>query len=157
MGLLSFLGFADGSELAIGSKVPTVVQVNQDGRPVDLGSLKGLVLVYFYPKADTPGCTRQACSLRNSYTELTEKGVQVFGASHDTAEAQKRFKDKYHLPFTLLADHDGKVAAAFGVPTLAGITKRQAYLFKDGILAWRNLSAPTDKQAAEVLALLPTL
>jgi peroxiredoxin Q/BCP len=108
-------------------------------------------LVYFYPKADTPGCTKQACSLRDSFAVLTEKKVQVFGASLDDAAAQKAFQQKYKLPFTLLADKGGKVADAFGVPHSMGFAKRQAFLFKDGKLVWRDLSASTDQQAADVL------
>lgn len=157
MGFLSFLGLAAASELQIGTRIPSVTQLNQEGAPVDLGSVKGITLVYFYPKADTPGCTRQACSLRDAYAQLTQKGIQVFGVSHDTVGSQKKFKDKHHLPFTLLADSDSKVANAFGVPNLLGITKRQAYLFKNGILVWRNLSAPTDQQAAEILSVMANL
>lgn len=153
MGLLAFFGFgASAAELEVGAKLPAVTQLNESGQPVDLGKLTGTVLVYFYPKADTPGCTKQACSLRDAYSQLT--GVQIFGVSRDSVEAQQKFKLKYQLPFTLLADKDGTVAKAFGVPTLAGFTKRQAYLFRDGTLIWRNLSAPTDKQAAEVLEVL---
>ena len=155
MGLLAFLGLdSSATELQVGSKIPAVTQLNESGQPVDLGTLRRTVLVYFYPKADTPGCTKQACSLRDAYSELTEKGVQIFGVSHDSVESQKSFKQKYQLPFTLLADNDSKVATAFGVPSLMGFTKRQAYLFKEGTLVWRNLSAPTDKQAAEILAFL---
>lgn len=155
MGLLAFLGFgASAEELQLGAKLPAVTQLNEAGQPVDLGKLSGTLLVYFYPKADTHGCTKQACSLRDAYAQLTEKGVQVFGVSHDSVESQRKFKQKYQLPFTLLADKDSIVAKAFGVPALAGFTKRQAYLFKDGVLVWRNLSAPTERQAAEVLEVL---
>ena len=75
---------------------------------------------------------------------------EVLG-SMDTVAAQKSFKDKYKLPFTLLADKDGKVADAFGVPHETGFAKRQAFLFKDGKLVWRDLAASTDEQAADVL------
>jgi peroxiredoxin Q/BCP len=115
---------------------------------------KGYVLVYFYPKADTPGCTKQACSLRDAYETITGKGVKVFGVSLDSVEAQKAFADKYKLPFTLLADKQGKVADAFGVPHLAGFAKRQAFLFLDGKLVWRDLAAATDQQAADVLKVI---
>ena len=85
---------------------PRVGAVDQDGRAVKLEDLykKGLTLVYFYPKAGTPGCTKQACSLRDSYEELTKQGVQVIGVSMDKAESQKKFQEKNKLPFTLLAD-----------------------------------------------------
>jgi len=139
-----------------GAALPAVSCLDQAGKEVKLAETgaKGYVLVYFYPKADTPGCTKQACSLRDSYESITNKGVKVFGVSMDTVEAQKAFAEKYKLPFTLLADKEGKVADAFGVPHIAGFSKRQAFLFLDGKLVWRDLSASTDQQAADVLAYL---
>lgn len=139
-----------------GAAVPSVSCVDQIGKEVKLAesAAKGYVLVYFYPKADTPGCTKQACSLRDAYETITGKGVKVFGVSLDSVEAQKAFADKYKLPFTLLADKQGKVADAFGVPHLAGFAKRQAFLFLDGKLVWRDLAAATDQQAADVLKVI---
>jgi peroxiredoxin Q/BCP len=140
--------------LAEGAQLPAVTVAGDDGAELDLAKAggSGWMLVYFYPKADTPGCTKQACSLRDAWAELTAKGVKVFGVSMDKVAAQKAFRAKYQLPFTLLADQDAKVADAFGVPHVAGFAKRQAFLFKDGKLVWRDLSAATAKQAAEVLA-----
>ena len=139
--------------LETGAALPAVTAKDQDGKEVKLADsgAKGYTLVYFYPKADTPGCTKQACSLRDSYAQLTEKKVTVFGVSVDKVEDQKAFKDKYKLPFTLLADTETKVADAFGVPHDTGKTKRQAFLFKDGKLVWKDLEASTDEQAADVL------
>lgn len=139
-----------------GAAVPTVACPDQSGKEVKLAEVaaKGYVLVYFYPKADTPGCTKQACSLRDSYEKITEKGVKIFGSSMDSVEAQKAFAEKYKLPFSLLADKEGKVADSFGVPHVAGFAKRQAFLFLDGKLVWRDLSASTDQQAADVLAVI---
>jgi peroxiredoxin Q/BCP len=150
--LFSLLGKAD--ELALGAKLPAVSGQDQDGKPVDLAAAgaKGWTLVYFYPKADTPGCTKQACSIRDAYAKLTDEGVRVFGVSADDVAAQKAFQKKYKLPFELIADRDKKVMDAFGVPHLTGFAKRQAYLFKDGELVWRDLAASTEKQAADVLA-----
>ncbi len=147
---------AQAEPIDTGAELPAVAVPDQDGKAVNLAetAAKGWTLVYFYPKADTPGCTKQACSLRDSFAELTEKGVKVFGASLDDAAAQKAFQEKYKLPFTLLADKEAKLAGAFGVPHAGGFTKRQAFLFKDGKLVWRDLSASTDKQAADVLAWL---
>ncbi|MEY4245567.1 MAG: hypothetical protein RLZZ245_3152, partial [Verrucomicrobiota bacterium] len=116
----------------------------------------GYLLVYFYPKADTPGCTKQACSLRDSYVALTERGVKIYGVSMDKVKSQKAFKDKYKLPFDLLADADGTVVDAFGVPKTMGFSKRQAFLFKDGKLVWSDMSASTEEQAADVLKFLGT-
>jgi len=144
--------------LALGSALPAVEQKNQNDQIVKLAEAgaKGYTLVYFYPKADTPGCTKQACSLRDSYVALTEKGVKIFGVSADKVPAQKAFKDKYKLPFDLLADSDAKIIDAFGVPKTLGFAKRQAYLFKDGKLVWSDTSASTEKQADDVLKFLAT-
>ncbi len=144
--------------IKVGASLPAVEQQNQDGKTVKLAEVgaKGYLLVYFYPKADTPGCTKQACSIRDSYAKLTDKGVTTYGVSMDKVPAQKAFKDKYKLPFDLLADPKGKVVDAFGVPKMMGFSKRQAYLFKDGKLVWSDLSASTEKQAADVLAFLAT-
>lgn len=136
-----------------GAPLPAITAKDQDDKEVKLDEAgkDGFTLVYFYPKADTPGCTKQACSLRDSYAALTDKKVNVYGVSMDTVEAQKAFKDKYKLPFTLLSDKEGKVADAFGVPHVGGFAKRQAFLFKEGKLVWRDLTAATDEQAADVL------
>jgi peroxiredoxin Q/BCP len=116
------------------------------------------VVVYFYPKADTPGCTKQACSLRDAFATLTEKGVTVYGVSHDGVAAQKDFHKKYKLPFDLLADEKKELSKAFGVPSnQLGMASRQAFLIKDGKIVWRDLKASTDKQADDVLAALAGL
>src|ERR1035438_6468288 len=97
------------AELKVGDKAPEVTGVTETGQKVNLAdvySKQTYTLVYFYPKADTPGCTAQGCSLRDGYESLTDKGVAVVGVSHDDVAAQKAFKDKYHLPFTLIADTD---------------------------------------------------
>jgi thioredoxin-dependent peroxiredoxin len=105
-----------------------------------------------YPKAMSPGCTAQACSLRDSYTELQQKGVKIFGISLDTIESQKEFQEKDHLPFELLSDKDKRVTSAFGVPLIQDSrATRQAYLFKDGKLVWLDTKASTDKQAQDLL------
>lgn len=151
-----FASQAVAEPLEVGAPLPAVTQKNQDDQIVKLPEVgaTGYLLVYFYPKADTPGCTKQACSLRDSYAALGEKGVKTFGVSMDGVKAQKAFKDKYKLPFDLLADSDGTVVDAFGVPKMMGFSKRQAFLFKDGKLVWRDLSAATDKQAEDVLKFL---
>jgi peroxiredoxin Q/BCP len=103
----------------------------------------------------TPGCTAQACSLRDSYTELQQKGVKIFGVSLDSVDTQKKFKDEDRLPFELLSDKDKRVTSAFGVPLIKdSFATRQAYLFKDGKLVWMDTKASTDKQAQDLLAVL---
>ncbi len=151
-----FAANALGQPIEIGASIPSVSQKNQNDKLVDLAAhgKTGYLLVYFYPKADTPGCTKQACSLRDSYAVLTEKKVRILGVSSDTAKSQKAFQEKYKLPFDLLADDDSKVIDAFGVPKTIGFAKRQAFLFKDGKLVWKDLSAATDKQAEDVLKIV---
>jgi thioredoxin-dependent peroxiredoxin len=158
MSILSFLGFK-ASALDLGEAAPALTALDQDSKPVQFAETykKGVTLVYFYPKADTPGCTAEACSLRDNYDDLRARGLQVIGVSEDKAESQKKFQDKYKLPFTLIADHDGAVAKAFGVPTVMGFAKRQSFLIKDGKVVWRDLSASTGKQADDVRKALESL
>jgi peroxiredoxin Q/BCP len=139
-----------------GAALPSVSQKNDEGEIVKLSEAgaTGYMLVYFYPKADTPGCIKQACSLRDAYAKLSDQGVKVYGVSKDGIKSQKAFREKYNLPFNLLADEDGSIVKAFGVPVTLGFTKRQAFLFKDGKLVWRDLSASTEKQAADVIDFL---
>ena len=155
-GIIALGAAATAKPLAEGAQIPAVTQKNQNGQEVNLAEAgaAGYTLVYFYPKADTPGCTKQACSLRDAYQTLTDKGVKVFGVSMDAVEKQKAFQEKYKLPFELLADTDGVVADAFDVPRIGGFTKRQAFLFEDGKLVWRDLSASTDKQAEDILKVI---
>lgn len=136
-------------------EAPKVEAKDQNGNVVKLEDVykKGVTLVYFYPKADTPGCTAQACSLRDAYTDLTKAGIHVIGVSTDSVEAQKKFEKKHQLPFTLLADPDGKVLEAFGVKKipLVGLATRQAFLVKEGKVIWHDAKASTVEQAADVL------
>jgi peroxiredoxin Q/BCP len=144
-------------KLKIGDPVPQVEAQDQDGRLVNLAEAagSGYFLVYFYPKAFTPGCTAQACSLRDAYGELQSKGVKIVGVSLDSVDSQKRFRQQESLPFELLSDRDKKVTGAFGVPIIVNsFASRQAYLFKDGKLIWMDTKASTDKQAQDVLAVL---
>jgi peroxiredoxin Q/BCP len=159
--LLSFVPFvgAQATPLEIGAQAPNIQAIDQDGATVSLGDLyqKGRVLVFFYPKASTPGCTAQACSLRDEFAVLKEKGVEVLGVSTDSVAAQKNFKEKHNLPFSLIADEDAAVVKAFGVPTRGNFASRQAFLVQDGKIVWRDLSASTSKQAQDVMAALETL
>jgi len=140
-------------------EVPEVKATDQDGNPVSLSELsrEGFLLVYFYPKADTPGCTAQACSLRDSYEKLTDQGVTVVGVSLDDRESQKKFQEKYDLPFLLIPDAEGKVADAFGVNHAGGYANREAFLIREGRVVWHDDSASTKKQAEDVLAQIEKL
>jgi len=158
--MLSFLGLkSDAQALSVGDEAPRLTALDQNGATVDLAAVyaEGPVLVYFYPKADTPGCTAQACSLRDASADFSGIGVRILGVSADTVEAQKKFAGKHRLPFTLLADHDNAVAKAFGVPTLMGFTKRQSFIVQDGKIAWIVESAKTGDHAQEVKTALQDL
>ncbi len=155
MSLLGFLGLTKSDLLTVGAPAPVVEVIDQDGNSLSLADVyrKGIVLLYFYPKADTPGCTAQACSLRDSFGDLKAIGVTVLGASIDTPAAQKRFQEKYSLPFPLVADNDGSLAKSFGVPTVLGLAaKRVAFLIRDGVVVWVDGNASTAKHADDVRA-----
>ena len=99
-----------------GSKVPNFTVNDQDGNTISLSDYKGKkLIVFFYPKANTPGCTVEACNLRDNYKELQDKGYSLLGVSADTERKQKNFSNKYNFPFPLLADVDKEVINAFGV------------------------------------------
>lgn len=103
------------AELKVGAKAPSFSLKDQDGKKVSLADFTGRkVLLYFYPRADTPGCTRQACSVRDAADELHEAGVAAVGISPDEPARQKKFADKYGLGFPLLSDPDHKAAQAYG-------------------------------------------
>jgi peroxiredoxin Q/BCP len=151
--ILSFFQTLLGAQpLEIGSPAPQVQALTDEGESIDFGEAlsSGTVLVFFYPKAMTGGCTKQACSLRDAWDELSARDVRIFGVSSDKAATQAEFRSKHSLPFTLIADTDGAVCDAFG----KGRWSRHAYIFQDGELVWRDLSASTSNQAADVLAAL---
>jgi thioredoxin-dependent peroxiredoxin len=100
----------------VGAIAPNFEAKTDADATVNLSDYRGKqVVLYFYPKADTPGCTTQACAFRDNYGAFEERDVVVLGASPDTVEEQKAFKEKYDLPFTLIADADHKVAELYGV------------------------------------------
>ena len=102
--------------LKAGDKVPEFSALDQDGNAVSLSDYKGKKLVvFFYPKASTPGCTAEACNLRDHYRELQDSGYSLLGVSADSQKKQANFRDKYEFPFPLLADEDRKVIETFGV------------------------------------------
>lgn len=157
MSLFSLLfGFARGEALKIGDKAPTLSATTDAGTTVNLGDVykkNNYTLVYFYPKAMTPGCTKQGCSLRDANAELAKRGVAIIGVSADSVEKQKQFKDEQHFPFTLIADTDKTVIKAFGQPGTA-LAAREAYLIdKSGKVVYHDLKQ-TDTQAEKVLEFL---
>jgi peroxiredoxin Q/BCP len=102
--------------MEINDKAPDFTSLDQDGNKISLKDYKGRwVVLYFYPRADTPGCTVEACGFRDSFKRVERAGAVVLGVSPDTPAAQKKFVDKYDLPFTLVADADKKICNAYSV------------------------------------------
>lgn len=154
-----FFATSHADPVKVGDPAPAVTGVTDTGTKLNLADVypqQPYTLVYFYPKADTPGCTKQGCSLRDGYEALLKKGVAVIGVSHDDVKAQADFKKKYDLPFTLIADTDKAVINAFGVPTrtvpaVGEFASRSAYLIKDGKIVYTDYKGTTDQQAKVIL------
>ena len=99
-----------------GDKAPAFTAKDQNGKEVSLADYKGKnVILYFYPKDDTPGCTAESCDFRDNYQSLLSKGFEVIGVSTDDEKSHKKFETKYSLPFTLIADNELKIVEAYGV------------------------------------------
>lgn len=112
----------------VGKPAPDITATAQDGTPVHLAALKGKrVVVYFYPKDETPGCTKEACSFRDNWQDIAKTGAVLIGISADTSDSHRAFAAHYKLPFLLLSDPDGKIGAAYGVP-FAGHHQRQTFV-----------------------------
>jgi len=124
------------SSLKVGDPAPDFTLPDQDGTPVSLSAAleKGPVILAFFPKAFTPGCTKQNSSFRDRYAEVAGKGAQVFGISTDSVETQRKFRAEYKLPYPLLSDADGKVSKAYsGTFPVLGFSNRANYVIgEDG-------------------------
>lgn len=103
--------------IEVGDKLPAFSLPNERGQTIDISNFVGQspLVIYFYPKDDTPGCTIEACSFRDQYQGFEDLGVKVFGISSDSPESHLRFKEKYRLPYTLLSDQDKQIQKLFGV------------------------------------------
>lgn len=149
--------------LDTGQRAPDFTLPDQEGRPVSLGDLAGgTTVLYFYPRADTPGCTTQACSIRDRGDEYRAAGARVVGVSPDPVDAIKRFHAKQGLDFTLLADEDHAVADAFGVWVTKkmygresmGVQRSTFILNEDGVVRHVIPKASPKTHDDEVLAVL---
>jgi len=158
--LIVFLGFRSismaGTLPEVGYKAPEFNLPSAKGEMVNLASLHGNWLVlYFYPKDDTPGCTKEACSFRDDLHVLEKLGAKVVGISVDDSNSHTEFAKKYHLPFPLLSDKDGAVARKYGALTNLGfikIAKRYTFLINpDGILKKKYLSVDTSRHSQEII------
>ena len=141
-----------------GTQAPDFELTSDDGSTVRLSELRGKpVVLYFYPKSDTPGCTRQACGIRDVWGELEQRGAVVLGVSADTKERQEKFKAKYRLPFTLLADPDGVAGEAYGVtkPDGGGFERSTFLIDSSGNVASIMRRVKPDEHAQQVLDRLP--
>jgi peroxiredoxin Q/BCP len=109
--------------IRVGDTAPDFTLPKQDGSSFTLKAVLGqkAVVLYFYPKDDTPGCTAEACSFRDAYEDFKEAGAEVVGISSDAADAHRAFADKHRLPFTLVSDAGGKVRKLYGVPSTLGL------------------------------------
>jgi len=119
-------------KLVVGDFLPHFILNNENHEPIDVSSLKGMYLViFFYPKDDTPGCVKEACSFRDSFQDLVDAGAQVFGVSSDNPDSHAQFKAKYQLPYSLLSDTAGELRKLLGVPSdLFGLLPgRVTYIF----------------------------
>jgi peroxiredoxin Q/BCP len=123
MGLLESLWGSGDSSIRVGDEAPDFVLPDRTGKMVRLSEFRGhkAVVLYFYPKDDTPGCTKESCAFRDGYQDFQDAGAEVIGVSSDSAESHGKFAAKHRLPFTLLADQGGQVRKRYGVPATLGL------------------------------------
>jgi peroxiredoxin Q/BCP len=151
------------SELTSGSSAPEFTSTDQNGQPVSLSDYKGKkVILYFYPKDDTPGCTAEACDFRDNYSGLIAKGIVVLGVSTDSEASHQKFINKHNLPFPLLADTDQNIVTAYGVwgeknmygKKYMGINRTTFIIDESGIITQVIKKVDTKNATAQVLELL---
>jgi thioredoxin-dependent peroxiredoxin len=147
----------------INDKAPDFNLQDENGKEISLKDLRGkTVVLYFYPRADTPGCTIEACEFRDSYRKIQKTGAVLLGISPDTPKAQKKFAEKFNLPFSLLADADKKFATAFGVmkeknmygKKVMGVARTTFIIGPDGKIEHIFDKVRPEGHAEEVLAYL---
>jgi thioredoxin-dependent peroxiredoxin len=161
MGLMNALLGTD-TGLRPGAEAPDFTLNDQDGKPVALSSFRGQknVVVYFYPKDDTPGCTKESCAFRDQFTAFSDAGAEVLGISSDSEASHKAFAEKHRLPFRLLADHGGKVRSAFKVPSTLGLLPGRVtfVIDKGGVIRHAfNSQVNATQHVDEALKVLQTL
>ncbi len=115
--------FGRKNRVNVGDKAPDFTLPNQDGVPIRLSDFIGkkIVVLFFYPKDDSPGCRVEACAFRDTYIDFKDAGAEVIGISSDPVESHKRFASKYKLPYHILSDKGGRVRKLYGVPSTLGI------------------------------------
>ena len=160
--LCIFLVGCGGGAVGIreGDKAPDFALPSQDGKIVQLSDFHGRqnVVLYFYPKDDTPGCTKEACSFRDDLPRFRESETEVLGVSVDDVESHKEFQNKHKLNFTLLADPDKHVTKMYGVKTWYGLADRVTFIIdKEGIVRKVFPDVDVSRHSEEVLAVVRTL
>jgi peroxiredoxin Q/BCP len=136
--------------LEMGNPAPDFETIDQDGKKVRLADFKdNVVVLYFYPRDNTPGCTIEAKNFRDNIDIFTEKGIKVFGVSVDSSESHKKFQEKFGLNFTLLSDKPKDIVKKYGVMGLA-TAKRVTYIIKDGKIAYVYPKVSPTEHAREV-------
>ena len=147
--------------ISVGDKAPQFTLDDQDGNPVSLADFRGgKVLVWFYPKANTPGCTAEGCSLRDHAAEFSEQGITILGMSKDSVRRQKNFAVKHDFPYRLLADPSGATIEAFGAWGLKkfmgrefdGILRSSFLIDEAGVIEQVYAKVKTKTHGADVLA-----
>lgn len=154
--IVTLLFGSSAHALEIGDQVPDVAVAATSGGEVNLRNTGGKwTVLFFYPKAFTPGCTSQACGMRDSYKELMDMGVRVFGASTDSLKVQQEFKAKNNLPYELLADEKKELSRAFDVLGMVGFASRKTFIINpDGKVADIINSVSVGSHDADVVKLL---
>ncbi len=158
--LLSVTSSGKAQILQVGSKVPEFKLPDQDGKMFDISSVLGKkrLVIYFYPKDETPGCTKEACTFRDDYSEFGSADAMVIGISGQSVQSHKDFADKYNLPFKLLSDKDNMVRKLFGVK-VSPIPGRVTFVVdKTGhvVYTYDSLTQP-EKHVAEAIRVLKTM
>lgn len=151
------------TQLQVGDPAPDFSALTDTGETVRLSDFRGKrVVLYFYPKDDTPGCTKQACSFRDSYAEIQERNAVVLGVSPDGQKAHQKFKTKYDLPFTLLVDEDHAISEAYGVwveksmygKKYMGVARSHFVIDGEGKLVGVSYNVKPEESLPEALAVL---
>jgi len=147
---------AAAAELKPGDPAPAFTARTDQDRTFDLQERKGKwTVLYFYPKSGTPGCTKQACAFRDDMEAIRKLGAEVFGLSRDSVQSQRKFSLKHKLPFTLLADPEGKVINAYGTAGLLGYSKRWTFIVgPDLSIRWMRKDVDPVLDAQEVAGAL---
>ncbi len=145
---------ATEGELTVGKPAPDFSATAHDGIAIKMSALKGKhVVLYFYPKDETPGCTKEACAFRDAWKDLQATGVVLVGISTDDAASHKKFAEHHKLPFHLVSDPDAGIAKAYGVPNTAGFLSRQTFVIgPDGNVNKIYRSVDVTKHASEILS-----